>query len=123
MVKAMAKYLKDSERYEIYSRDGLQRESVESIEYLLRAMEQTDSEERIVRRMCLAYTSKIEHPEDDPTIRYAVPFVRVPFQAVPSEWMHAIRNRRSLLRDVAFPPFSTVSSTISSSQRRRRRLG
>ncbi|XP_044947212.1 uncharacterized protein LOC123396310 [Hordeum vulgare subsp. vulgare] len=99
----VAKYLRDSERGEIYSRDGVQQESVESIENLLWAMEQTNSEEQIVRRRWWAYRSKIEHPEDDPTIRNVVPFVRVLFQAVPPEGMHVICNRRPFLRAMSLP--------------------
>ncbi|KAE8789113.1 hypothetical protein D1007_36802 [Hordeum vulgare] len=102
-VKEMAKYLRDSERDEIYSRDGVRLDSIESIEYLLSAMEQTDSEERIVRRMWWAYRSRIEHREDDPTIRYVVPFMRVLFQLVPPEWTHVIHNRRPLLRATSLP--------------------
>ncbi|KAE8801190.1 hypothetical protein D1007_23216 [Hordeum vulgare] len=78
-------------------------ESVESIEFLLWVMEQMDSEERIVRRRWWAYRSTIEHREDDPTIRYAVLFVRVLFQVVPPEWMHVIRNRKPWLRATSLP--------------------
>ncbi|KAE8802132.1 hypothetical protein D1007_22185 [Hordeum vulgare] len=102
-VKEMAKYLRDSERDEIYSRDGVRRESVESIEFLLWAMEQSDSEERIVRRRWWAYRSRIEHPDNDTTIRYAVSFVRMLFQVVPPEWLHVIRNRRSWLHATSLP--------------------
>ncbi|KAI4975762.1 hypothetical protein ZWY2020_049369 [Hordeum vulgare] len=38
-MKEMVKYLIDSDRDEIYSRDGVRRESVQSIEFLLWAME------------------------------------------------------------------------------------
>ncbi|KAE8821527.1 hypothetical protein D1007_00304 [Hordeum vulgare] len=102
----MAKYLRDNERDETYSRDGVQREYVESIEYLLWAMEQTDSEKRIVRRKWWVYRSRIKHPEDDPTIRYAVPFMRVLFQVVPPEWTHVIHNRRPLLLTISCPRHS-----------------
>ncbi|KAE8788767.1 hypothetical protein D1007_37130 [Hordeum vulgare] len=34
-MKEMAKYLRESERDEIYSRDGVQRDSIQSIEFLL----------------------------------------------------------------------------------------
>ncbi|KAI4977260.1 hypothetical protein ZWY2020_054891 [Hordeum vulgare] len=99
----MVKYLRDSE---IYSRDVVRRESVQSIEFLLWEMEQTDSEEQIVRRRWWAYRSSIEHREDDPMIRYAMPFVRVLFQVVPPEWTHVIRNRRLWLRATSLPRLS-----------------
>ncbi|KAE8767698.1 hypothetical protein D1007_60913 [Hordeum vulgare] len=61
-VKKMVRYLRDSERDEIHSREAVPRESVESIEYLLWAMEQTHLEERSVRRRWWAYISMIENP-------------------------------------------------------------
>ncbi|XP_044983545.1 uncharacterized protein LOC123450270 [Hordeum vulgare subsp. vulgare] len=97
-MKEMVGYLRDSERDEIHSRDGVPRESVKSIEYLLTAMEQTDSEERRVRCRWWVYRSRIEHLEDDPTITCAVPFVRVLFQVVPPKWTRIIRNKRPFPR-------------------------
>nr|BAK05221.1 predicted protein [Hordeum vulgare subsp. vulgare] len=96
-MKEMAKYLRDSERDEIYSQDGVRWESVQPIEFLLWAMEQMDSEDRMVRRRWWVYRSRIEHLEDDPTITYAVLFMRVSFQVVPPEWTRFIHNRRSFL--------------------------
>ena len=52
-------------------------QSSEFIEYLLWAMEQTDSPEVTVRRRWWAYRSKVEHPEDNESIEYGVLFVRV----------------------------------------------
>ena len=52
-------------------------QSSEFIEYLLWAMEQTDSPEATVRRRWWVNRSKVEHPEDNESIEYGVPFVRV----------------------------------------------
>ena len=48
-VSEMSKHLRPGEREAFWHPDGVHRESVESIEFLLWAMEQTDSEERKVR--------------------------------------------------------------------------
>ena len=60
--------------------------SSEFIEYLLWAMEQTDLPEATVRRRWWAYRSKVEHPEDNESIEYGVPFVRVQSQPEPQEF-------------------------------------
>lgn len=46
-------------------------------------MEQTDSPEEKVRQRWWAYKSKVEHPEDNESIEYDVPFVRVQSQPEP----------------------------------------
>ena len=57
--------------------------SSESIEYLLWAMEQTDLPEATVRRRWWAYRSNVEHPKDNESVEYGVPFVRVQSQPEP----------------------------------------
>ena len=49
-------------------------------------MEQTDSPEATVRQRWWAYWSKIEHPQDNESIKYGVPFVRVQSQLEPQEY-------------------------------------
>ena len=67
--------------------------SFEFIEYLLWAMEQTDSPEATVRRRWWAYRSKVEHPEDNESIEYGVLFVRVQSQPEPQEYSFSHRKR------------------------------
>ena len=62
----------------MYSSAAVTPQSSEFIEYLLWAMEQTDSPEVTVRRRWWAYRSKVEHLEDNESIEYGVPFVREP---------------------------------------------
>ena len=57
-------------------------------------MEQTDSPEATVRRRWWAYRSKVEHPEDNESIEYGVPFVRVESQPEPQEYSFSHRKRR-----------------------------
>ena len=70
----------------MYSSAAVTPQSSEFIEYLLWAMEQTDSPEATVRRRLWAYRSKVEHPEDNESIEYGVPFVRVQSQPEPQEF-------------------------------------
>ena len=80
-VRAMWQCMQKSEtaamRVAMYSSAAVMPQSFEFIEYLLWAMEQTDSPEAKVRRRWWAYRSKVEHPEDNESIEYGVPFVRV----------------------------------------------
>ena len=69
-------------------------QSLEFIEYLLWAMEQTDSPEAKVRRRWWAYRSKVVHPEDNEPIEYGVPFVRLQSQPKPQEYSFSHRKRR-----------------------------
>ena len=73
-------------RAAMYSPAAVTPQSFEFIEYLLWAMEQTDSPEAKVRRRWWAYRSKVEHPEDNESIEYGVPFVRVQSQPEPQEY-------------------------------------
>ena len=50
--------------------------------------------EAIVRRRWWAYRSKVEHPEDNESIEYGVPFVRVQSQPEPQEYSFSHRKRR-----------------------------
>ena len=61
----------------MYSSAAVMPQSSEFIEYILWAIEQTDSPEAIVRRRWWGYRSKVKHPEDNESIEYGVPFVRV----------------------------------------------
>ena len=78
----------------MYSLAAVMLQSFEFIEYLLWAMEQTDSPEVKVRRRWWAYRSKVEHPEDNESIEYGVPFVRVQSQPEPQEYSFSHRKRR-----------------------------
>ena len=49
----------------------------------LQFMEQIDSPEAKLRRRWWAYRSKVEHPGDNESIEYGVPFVRVQSQPEP----------------------------------------
>ena len=75
--------------------DGSHAQSFEFIEYLLCAMEQTNSPEAKVRRRWWVYRSKVEHQEDNESIEYGVPFVRVQSQPEPHEYSFSHRKRRS----------------------------
>ena len=79
----------------MYSLAVVMPQSSEFIKYLLWAMEQTDLPEAIVRRRWWAYRSKVEHPEDNESIEYGVPFVRVQSQPEPQEYSFSHRKRRS----------------------------
>ena len=70
-------------------------QSSEFIEYLLWAMEQTDSPKATDRWRCWAYRSKVEHPEDNESIEYGVSFVRVQSQPEPQEYSFSHHKRRS----------------------------
>ena len=87
MVRAMWQCMRKSEttmmRAVMYSSAAVTPQSFKFIEYLLWAMEQTDSQEATVRRRWWAYRSKVEHPEDNESIEYGVPFVRVKSQPEP----------------------------------------
>ena len=61
----------------MYSSAVVTPQSFEFIEYLLWAMEQTDSPEEKGRRKWWAYRAKVEHLEDKESIVYSVQFVRV----------------------------------------------
>ena len=78
----------------MYSSAAVTPQSFEFIEYLLWAMEQTDSPEAIVRRRWWAYRLKVEHPEDNESIKYSVPFVRVQSQPELQEYSFSHRKRR-----------------------------
>ena len=78
----------------MYSSAAVTPQSSEFIEYLLWAMEQTNSPEATVRRRWWAYRSKVEHPEDNESIEYGVPFVRVQSQPEPHEYSFSHRKRR-----------------------------
>ena len=67
---------------------------IHKIEILLWAMEQTDSPEAKVRWRWWVYRSKVEHPEDNESIEYGVPFVRVQSQPKPQEYSFSHRKRR-----------------------------
>ena len=98
-VRAMWQCMRKSEttvmRAAKYSSAAVTPQSFEFIEYLLLAMEQTDSPEAKVRRRWWAYRSKVEHPEDNESIEYGVPFVRVQSQPEPQEYSFSHRKRRS----------------------------
>uniref|UniRef100_M8C0Q0 Uncharacterized protein n=1 Tax=Aegilops tauschii TaxID=37682 RepID=M8C0Q0_AEGTA len=76
-VRAMWQFMRKSKTVAMYSSAAVTPQSFKFIEYLLWAMEQTDSPEAKVRRRWWAYRSKVEHPEDNKSIKYGVPFVRV----------------------------------------------
>ena len=78
----------------MYSSAAVTPQSSEFIEYLLWAMEQTDSPEAKVRQRWWAYRSKVEHPEDNESIEYGVPFVRVQSQPEPQEYSFSHHKRR-----------------------------
>ena len=78
----------------MYSSAAVTPQSSEFIEYLLWAMEQTDSPEATVRQRWWAYRSKVEHPEDNESIEYGVLFVRVQSQPEPQEYSFSHRKRR-----------------------------
>ena len=79
----------------MYSSVAVMPQSSEFIEYLLWVMEQTDLPEAIVRRRWWVYRSKVEHPEDNESIEYGVPFVRVQSQPEPQEYSFSHHKRRS----------------------------
>ncbi|XBI17620.1 hypothetical protein VPH35_059631 [Triticum aestivum] len=81
-------------RAAMYSSVVVMPQSFEFIDYLLWAMEQTDSPEVKVRRRWWAYRSKVEHPEDNESIEYGVPFVRVQSQPEPHEYSFFHHKRR-----------------------------
>ena len=81
-------------------------------------MEQTDSPKAKVRRRWWAYRSKVEHLEDNESIEYGVPFVRVQSQPEPHEYSFYHRKRKAGWRDIASPPFSMVPLPLASFQRR-----
>ena len=81
-------------RAAMYSSLAVTPQSFKFIEYLLWAMEQTDSPEAKVRRRWWAYRSKIEHPEDNESIEYGVSFVRVQSQPEQQKYSFSHRKRR-----------------------------
>lgn len=81
-------------RAAMYSSAAVTPQSFEFIKYLIRAMEQTDSPKVKVRRKWWAYKSKVEHPEDNKSIEYGVPIVRVQSQPEPQEYSFSHRKRR-----------------------------
>ena len=93
-VRAMWQCMQKSETAAMYSSAAVMPQCFEFIEYLLWAMEQTDSPEATVRRRWWAYRSKVEHPEDNESIEYGVPFVRVQSQPEPQEYSFSHRKRR-----------------------------
>jgi len=98
MVRAMWQCMRKSKttamRAVMYSLAAVTPQSFDFIEYLLWAMEQIDSPEAKVRRRWWAYRSKVEHPEDNESIEYGVPFVRVKSQPEPQEYSFSHRKRR-----------------------------
>ena len=93
-VRAMWQCMRKSKTTTMYSSAVVTPQSSEFIEYLLWAMEQTDSPEATVRRRWWAYRSKVEHPEDNESIEYGVPFVRVQSHPEPQEYSFSHRKRR-----------------------------
>ena len=79
----------------MYSSAAVTPQSSEFIEYLLWVMEQTDSPEVTVRQRWWAYRSKVEHPEDNKSIEYSVPFVRVESHSEPQEYSFYHHKRRT----------------------------
>ena len=80
-VRAMWQCMRKSETAAMtatmYSSATVTPQSFKFIEYLLWAMEQTDSHKVKVRRRWWAYRTKVEHPEDNESIEYGVLFLRV----------------------------------------------
>ena len=64
-------------RVVMYSSAVVTPQSFKFIEYLLWAMEQTNSPEAKVRQRWWEYRSKVEHSEDNESIEYSVSFIRV----------------------------------------------
>ena len=93
-VSAMWQFMRKSEMTAMYSSVAVTPQSFEFIEYLLWVMEQTDSPEAKVRRRWWVYRSKVEHPEDNESIEYGVPFVRVQSQPEPQGYLFSHRKRR-----------------------------
>ena len=95
-VRAMWQCMRKSEMAAMYmySSAAVMPQSSEFIEYLLWAMEQTDSPEATVRRRWWVYRSKVEHPEDNESIEYGVSFMRVQSQPEPQEYSFSHRKRR-----------------------------
>ncbi|XBH90350.1 hypothetical protein VPH35_082044 [Triticum aestivum] len=81
-------------RAAMYSSMAVTPQSFEFIEYLLWAKEQTDLLEAKARRRWWAYMSKVKHPEDNESIEYGVPFVRLQSQPEPHEYLFYHRKRR-----------------------------
>ncbi|XBH78194.1 hypothetical protein VPH35_104527 [Triticum aestivum] len=78
----------------MYSSTAVTPQSFEFIEYLLGAMEQTDLPEEKVGQRWWAYRSKVENPEDNESIKYGVPFMRVQSQPEPQEYSFSHCKRR-----------------------------
>ena len=78
----------------MYSSVVVTPQSSEFIEYLLWAMEQTDSPGATVRRRGWAYMSKVGHQEDNESIEYGVPFVKVQSQPEAQEYSFSHHKRR-----------------------------
>ena len=98
MVRAMWQCMRKSKtmamRATMYSSAVVMPQSFEFIEYLLWPMEQTDLPEAKVRRRWWAYRWKVEHLEDNESIEYGVPFVRVQSQPEPQGYLFSHRKRR-----------------------------
>ena len=96
-VRAMWQCMRKSEttamRAAMYSSTAVMAQSFEFIEYLLWAMEKKDSPEAKVRQRWWAYKLKVEHPKDNESIEYSVPFVRVQSQLEPQEYSFSHRKR------------------------------
>jgi hypothetical protein len=97
MVRAMWQCMRKSETAAMYmySSVAVTPQFFEFIEYLVWAMEQIDSPEVKVRQRWWAYRWKVEHPEDNESIEYGVPFVRVQSQPEPQEYSFSHRKRRT----------------------------
>ena len=78
----------------MYSSVVVTPQSSEFIEYLLWAMEQTNSPKATVRRRWWAYRSEVEHLEVNESMEYGVPFVKVQSQPEPQEYSFSHRKRR-----------------------------
>ena len=78
----------------MYSLAAVTPQSFVFIEYLLWAMEQIHSPEAKFRRRWGAYRTEVENPEDNESIEYGVPFVRVQCQPEPQEYSFSHRKRR-----------------------------
>ena len=93
-VEMYAKSETTAMRVAMYSSAAVMPQSFVFIEYLLWAMEQTNSPEVKVRWRWWVYRSMVEHPEDNESIEYAVPFVRVQSQPEPQEYSFSHRKKR-----------------------------
>ena len=81
-------------RVAMYSPAAVMSQSFKFIEFLLWERELIDSLEVNVNWRWWAYRSKVEHLEDNESIEYGVPFVRVQSPPEPQEYSFSHRKRR-----------------------------